>query len=126
MFYRILADVVAGIHILFIIFVLFGGVLVMRWPRLAWVQIPAALWGVAIEMGGWICPLTYLENNFRHKGLLAGYGKSFIDHYILPLIYPALLFSGAFPSWGYTAIGIIVLATNFSVYWLVWRRYRSS
>ena len=124
MLYRILADVVAGAHVLFVLFVLFGGLLVLRWPRLAWAHVPAVIWGAVIEIGGWICPLTYLENDLRHKGFEAGYDTSFVDQYILPLIYPALWFPGGFPDWGFTAIGISVLAINFGVYWLVWQRHR--
>ena len=86
---RLLADGIVVLHFLFIAFVVLGGVLALRWPRLAWVHLPAACWGAAIELSGWICPLTPLENRFRQAAGEAGYAGSFIDHYLLPSLYPA-------------------------------------
>lgn len=120
--YRFFADFTAIIHLLFIFFVLFGGFFVLRHPRLAWAHIPATLWGGSMEIGGWVCPLTYLENYFRHLCLQAGYGASFVDHYILPIIYPALWF-GDFPRGGFVVIGMVVLGLNMGVYWFVWKRH---
>ncbi len=125
MLYRVLADLVVGVHVAFVLFVLFGGLLLFKWPRLAWVHIPAALWGAGIEMGGWICPLTHLENAWRMKGFEAGYGSSFVDHYILPLIYPDLWFPGGFPPWGFMVIGLFVLLLNLIIYRMVWVRHHS-
>jgi hypothetical protein len=122
MMFRIAADLVAGIHFLFVLFVLFGGLLVLRWPKLAWFHLPAAIWGVVIELGGWICPLTHWENTLRNKGFEAGYPTSFVDHYILPLIYPDLWFPGGFPRWGFVAIGLFVLILNAIVYWVLWQK----
>ncbi|MBL8424926.1 MAG: DUF2784 domain-containing protein, partial [Candidatus Accumulibacter phosphatis] len=79
---RLLADGIVVLHCLFIAFVVLGGVLALRWPRLAWVHLPAACWGAAIELSGWICPLTPLENRFRQAAGEAGYAGSFIDHYL--------------------------------------------
>ena len=124
MIYRLLADVMVLLHFGFILFVLLGGFLVLRWPRLAWLHVPVFLWGAGIELIGWVCPLTHLENYFRTLGRQAGYATSFVEHYLLPLIYPALLFPGGFPRTGFTAIGVFVLAMNGFVYWLVWRRPR--
>ena len=97
MIWRILADLVVLLHVSFVLFVLFGAILVWRKPRLAYLHIPAFIWGGGIEIGGWICPLTYLENYLRRLGLQEGYATSFVDHYILPLIYPDLWFPGGFP-----------------------------
>src|SRR4026209_2900188 len=88
MLYRGLADAVVMIHLLFAAFVVLGGFLAWRWPRVTWVHFPAAVWGVAIEFGGWICPLTPLENALRARAGLAGYSGGFVEHYLLPALYP--------------------------------------
>ncbi len=124
MLYRALADAAVGLHLAFILFVLLGGLFVFRWPRVAWAHIPVFLWGASIEFGGWICPLTYLENHFRLKGAAEGYGASFVEHYLVPLIYPDLLFPGGFPRSGFIAIGVFVLALNGAIYWRAWMRHR--
>ena len=85
----LLADLVVILHLSFVLFVVFGGLLVLRWPRLAWVHLPAAAWGVAIEFTGGICPLTPLENWLREKAGEIGYADGFTEHYILPVLYPA-------------------------------------
>jgi hypothetical protein len=120
MTYGLLADITVVAHLSFVLFVILGGLAVLRWQRLAWVHIPVFLYGAAIEFGGWICPLTHWENDLRRLGAEAGYHGSFVEHYILPLIYPDLLFSGGFPAWGFTAIGVLVLAVNGVVYWRLW------
>ncbi len=126
MLYRALADAVVTVHFGFILFVVLGGLLVLRWPRLAWLHVPAFVWGAAIEFGGWICPLTYLENDFRARGAAEGYDTSFVEHYIVPLIYPDLLFPGGFPRAGFVAIGVFVVAVNAAIYWRLWRKLRGS
>lgn len=125
MAYRVLADLTVAVHFLFILFVVFGGFLALRWPRLAWAHVPAFLWGGAISLFGWVCPLTYLENHLRAKGAEAGHSSSFIEAYLVPLIYPEQLF-GSFPDYGFTAIGVFVLLLNAVVYWRFSQRvYRS-
>ena len=84
----IAADGVALLHFAFILFVVLGGFLVLRFRKLAWLHVPAAVWGAAIEFTGWICPLTPLENALRRAGGSAGYADGFIGHYLLPIIYP--------------------------------------
>lgn len=118
--YRILADVVLAVHLLFIVFVALGGFLALRWPRIAVVHLPAALWGVAIELGGWICPLTPLENSLRRLGGEAGYSGGFIERYLLPLIYPSELTREI-----QVGLGLLVVALNVVAYGLVLRRRRS-
>ena len=86
--YRFLADATVLLHCGFVIFVVAGGLLVILRPKVAWVHIPAVIWGILIEFAGWICPLTYLENWFRHKGGQADYPGGFIDRYLLPFLYP--------------------------------------
>lgn len=119
MFYRVLADGVLLLHLSFIAFVVGGGLLVYRWPRLAWLHLPAALWGALIEFVGWICPLTPLENALRRQAGGSGYGGGFIEHYLLPLIYP-----GALTREIQIGLGLAVVAINAAVYGLLLRRRR--
>ena len=119
MSYGLLADLVVIIHTAFVAFVVLGGVLVLRWPKLAWVHIPAAVWGVLIEFAGWICPLTPLENWFRARGGEAGYAGGFVDHYIIPVLYPeSLTRSTQF------MLGTFVLLLNLAVYGTLAARMR--
>ena len=115
---RLAADAVLFAHFLFVVFVVAGGLLVLRWPRLAWLHLPAAAWGVLIEFAGWLCPLTTLENRLRTAAGDAGYGGGFVEHYLLPVVYPAgLTRTDQF------VLGGILLAVNGAIYgWLLWRR----
>ena len=88
MTYHLLADLVVVAHVAFVAFVVVGGYLALRWRRLAWLHVPAALWGALIELTGWICPLTPLENALRRLAGEAGYRGGFIEHYVLPVLYP--------------------------------------
>ena len=88
MFYRLLADFVVLFHFVFILFVLSGGLLVLRWRRLAWVHAPSSAWGISTELFGWWCPLTPLENWLRENSGRSGYDTGFIEHYIMPIVYP--------------------------------------
>ncbi|WP_434735600.1 DUF2784 domain-containing protein [Candidatus Accumulibacter propinquus] len=120
MTHRVLADGIVVLHLLFIGFVVVGGVFVLRWPGLALVHLPAACWGAAIELSGGICPLTPLENQFRQDAGAAGYPGSFIEHYLLPIIYPAGLTRDI--QYGLAAVVIVV---NVAVYGhLLHRRWR--
>jgi hypothetical protein len=86
---RLLANLVVLLHLAFIVFVVAGGFLAYRWPRAAWIHLPAAAWGALIELRGWICPLTPLENHLRHLAGEAGYTGGFIEHYVIPVVYPS-------------------------------------
>ena len=119
MIYRALADLVLVVHLLFVLFVVLGGLLVLRWPAVAWVHIPAAVWGVLIEYTGWICPLTPLENSLRVRGGGAGYSGGFIQHYIQPLLYPAGLTRGT-----QIVLGSLVLLLNLSAYGILLTRMK--
>lgn len=88
MIWRVLADLTVAIHAAFIGFVVLGGFLVWRWRRVAWVHLPAAAWGALIEFAGWTCPLTPLENRFRRLAGDEGYSGGFIEHYLIPIMYP--------------------------------------
>ena len=89
MIYRIAADFVLVTHFAFIVLVVAGGLVVFRYAWFAWIHIPAASWGAFVELTGRICPLTTLENVLRIRAGQEGYFDSFIDHYIVPVIYPA-------------------------------------
>jgi Protein of Unknown function (DUF2784) len=117
--YRALADLILVVHLTFVLFVVLGGLLVLSWPRLAWLHIPAAVWGVLIEYTGWICPLTPLEISFRVRGGEAGYRGGFIEHYIQPLLYPAGLTRST-----QVVLGSLVLILNLAAYGVVVSRMR--
>jgi hypothetical protein len=120
MLYRVLADAVVLLHAVFALFVVLGGLAVLRWPRVAWAHLPAAAWGVAIEYGGWICPLTVLENALRTRAGEAGYPGGFVDHYVMPVLYPA----GLTPP-RQMALGTVALLVNVVLYSIiVWRLRR--
>jgi hypothetical protein len=120
MVWGLLADAVLLVHLGFVVFVVLGGLLVLQWRGVAWAHLPAAVWGVGIELSGAICPLTPLENWLRERGGVAGYEGGFIDHYLLPVLYPAGLTRPA--QWG---LAVVVLAVNAAVYVAVWRRHRA-
>ncbi|MGF1546668.1 MAG: DUF2784 domain-containing protein [Thiotrichales bacterium] len=118
MLYRLLADGVLVLHLAFIVFAVLGALAVLRWPRLIWLHLPAVAWGAWIEFSGGICPLTPLENHFRNLAGLAGYDGGFIEHYLLPLIYPHELTRAM--QWLFGAIVLTVNAALYGVWW--WRR----
>lgn len=115
----VLADAVLALHFAFILLVIFGALLVWRWPRLVWLHLPALLWGAGIELAGGICPLTPLENELRALAGQAGYRGGFIEHYLLPLIYPEALTRGV-----QVGLGLGVLVFNAVLYAALWRAGR--
>jgi hypothetical protein len=114
-----LADAVLLVHLLFIVFAVAGGLLALRWRWMPWLHLPALAWGATVEFTGWICPLTPLENALRRAGGAAGYTESFVEHYLLPLIYPAALTREL-----QLVLGGALLLINAVVYALVWQRRR--
>lgn len=117
MTYRLLADFTLILHAAFVAFVMLGALLVLRWPRIAWIHLPAVLWGAGIELLGGICPLTPLENHFRRLAGGQGYASGFIEHYVIPVLYPDAL-TRRFQ----VVLGILVLVTNAVIYgWVLWR-----
>ena len=118
--YGLAADAVVAVHFLFVLFVGAGGLLVIRWPNLAWLHLPCAIWGAAISFGGWICPLTPLEVRFRLLAGQGGYTGGFIEHYIVPILYPAALTREM-----QFAIGAGVILVNAAAYAIVLRRRRA-
>jgi hypothetical protein len=118
--YGILAGVIIVAHFLFIAFVATGGLFVLRWPRLAWVHLPAVVWGVVVELTGWICPLTPLENYLRRLGGSSSYSGDFIEQYLIPVIYPANLTAAT-----QYILGGLVIVVNLILYFLVIRKQRA-
>lgn len=119
MFYRLYADLILIIHLAFIIFVMLGGFLVLRRPRLKWLHLPAVVWGALSEFLGVFCPLTPLETMLRKLGGGTGYEGDFIEHYITALIYPSGLTRGI-----QIALGFGALLLNMAIYgyWLLRKR----
>jgi hypothetical protein len=113
------ADVLVVIHATFVLFVVTGGVLVWRWPRVAWLHVPAAIWGAAVELFGWICPLTPLENELRARAGAQGYTGGFVEHYLMPVLYPEGLTRNA-----QVMMGAFVVVLNVGVYAALVVRHR--
>ena len=118
--YNLLADAVVLVHLAFVIFVTLGGLLVWKWHRLAWVHLPAVVWGVGIEWSGAICPLTPLENWFLARSGQQMYEGDFIQHYVLPVLYPSELTRDV-----QSGLGALALVINVVVYWYVWKKMRT-
>ena len=118
MFFRLAADGVLLLHLAFILFALLGAAMAVRWRWLPLVHLPAAAWGVFVELTGRICPLTYLENFLRIKAGQSGYTGSFIEHYLLNIIYPSGLTREI-----QFALAATVVVVNIAIYgWLISRR----
>ena len=119
--YAMLADLTILLHATFILFVVFGGLLVFWRRGFAWFHVPCAVWGILIEFQSWVCPLTYLENDLRAAASTSGYDGGFIDHYLMPLVYPSGLTSDM-----QILLGLVVLFINVMIYALVWRKGKHS
>lgn len=119
--YRALADLVLVVHLAFVLFVVLGGLLALRWPRVAWVHVPVALYGALIEFAGFVCPLTPLENSLRRRGGEAGYEGGFIEHYVTATLYPTGLTREV-----QLGLGVAVLAINGAIYAVWLRRWRGA
>ena len=119
MLYRVLADAVVLFHLVFVAFAVAGGLLAFRRPRIVLLHLPALGWAAFVEFTGRICPLTPLENHLRAASGAAGYQGGFIEHYLLPVLYPA----GLTREWQWT-LGAGLVAFNVVVYLLLWQRAR--
>ena len=114
MIYRVAADAVLLLHLGFILFVVFGGWLVLRKPKLMWFHLPAAAWGAYVEFSGRVCPLTPLENQLRIASGSAGYSGGFIERYLIPVVYPSGL-----DRWLQAVLGLAVILVNGMFYSLL-------
>jgi len=115
----ILADFLVLLHLLFVVFVVAGGFLLLRWPWIGWLQLPASVWGATIEFSSGICPLTPLENHLRALGGEAGYSVSFVERYLMPILYPANL---TVPI--QIVLGGLVVVVNLAAYALAYRAWK--
>jgi hypothetical protein len=111
MAYWLLAELITVLHLAFVAYVLLGGFLVLRWRRSIWIHGPAVLWGAVVEWAGWVCPLTPLENWLRLKGGVRGYEGGFVEHYVVPVLYP-----GALTPAIQVMLGGLVIVVNLLVY----------
>ncbi|MGA9523027.1 MAG: DUF2784 domain-containing protein [Myxococcaceae bacterium] len=118
---NVLADLVVVIHLAFVAFIMLGGLLVFRWRWVAWLHLPTAIWGTAIEFAGWICPLTPLENWLRAQSGGTPYERGFVEHYLLPVLYPSGL-----SRTDQFVLGALVLGINLTIYAIVLGRLRCS
>lgn len=119
--YRLAADAVALVHLAFVVFVLLGALLALKWRWIPWVHLPTTAWGLFNELSGRACPLTGIENDLRVQAGEPGYARGFIEHYLLNAIYP----SGV-PSEVQTILSVVVFTTITSIYvWLHLRHWRS-
>lgn len=121
MIWSLLADILVILHFAFTTFVVLGGFLSWRWPRLAVVHLPALAWGCWVEVSHSICPLTPLENHFRHLGGEAGYSEGFLAHYLLRVLYPVGLTGHI--QW---TLAAALIAVNVIAYWGFVGRWRSA
>jgi hypothetical protein len=113
------ADAVLLVHAVFIAFALLGSLLLLKWPKLIWIHLPAVAWGAYIEISGHICPLTHYENKYRALAGESTYGEGFVTHYLGPIIYPPSFTRG----WAFFALGVL-LTVNLIGYSLYWRKRR--
>lgn len=121
MTYRIAADLVLMTHFAFVVLVVAGGLVVYRYAWFAWIHIPAAAWGAFVELTGRICPLTTLENFLRVRAGQEGYANSFVEHYILPVIYPAGLTRHV-----QLVLAGLVIAINVTIYAMILLRKKTA
>ena len=121
MLYSILADILLVIHLIFILFVMLGGLLLLKRLWIGYLHLPAAAWATLLELYGWICPLTPLEQHYRRLAGETGYSGGFVEHYLLPLIYPAGLTREL-----QTILALCVITVNLVIYTMVVVNYRRS
>jgi hypothetical protein len=119
MHYSIAADALVIAHLAFIVFVMLGGLLLLKWRWLIYLHLPAVVWGTLVELQGWLCPLTPLEQHLRTLAGETGYSGGFVQHYLLPVIYPAGLTREV-----QAVLAISVISTNLVIYTVIYVKYR--
>jgi hypothetical protein len=119
MLYSFAADVLLVLHLVFIVFVMLGGLLLLKWRWLIYLHLPAVAWGILVELLGWLCPLTPLEQHFRMLAGETGYSGGFVQHYLLPIIYPAGLTREV-----QILLAIGVISINLVIYTVIYVKYR--
>src|SRR5262245_53669215 len=118
--YQLLADLIVLVHVAFVAFAVLGGLLALRWHRFVWIHLATVTWAAAVELFGWVCPLTPVENWLRRRGGQTSYPSDFIAHYILPLLYPEGLTREV-----QIALGVFVVLINLWIYSWILRRTRT-
>ena len=121
MWYVVLADAIALVHVLFVLFVMFGSLFVLRWARAAWLHGPSLAWGLIVEFSGVTCPLTPLESRLRALGGESGYSEDFVSHWLMAVLYPESLTRGL-----QIAMGASLLLLNIGIYVWIGMRSRNS
>ena len=116
---RLAADLTLVLHLAFIAFALLGALLALRWRWVPWFQLPAAAWGIYVEVSGRLCPLTDIENHFRRLAGQGGYSGGFVERYLLPILYPA----GLTRDVQFILAGIVIVA-NAAIYGFIFLRRR--
>ncbi len=117
----ILADFVVILHLLFIVFALFGALLSLKWKKAAYIHVPAAIWATMVEVANLPCPLTPIEKWLIEREGLSAYRGSFVEHYILSILYPGQL--DALMRW---MLGVAVLLSNVGIYvWILRRKSKN-
>ena len=117
--YELFANLTLILHLIFILFVIFGGLLFFIFSKIIYIHIPALLWGIYIELTNSVCPLTFLENWFLHKGELTTYSNDFIKNYLFPIIYP-----GGLNNEIQIYIGLSLIVFNILIYRLIYKNFK--
>ena len=117
--YELFANLTLILHLIFILFVIFGGLLFFIFSKIIYIHIPALLWGIYIELTNSVCPLTFLENWFLHKGELTTYSNDFIKNYLFPIIYP-----GGLNNEIQIYIGLSLMVFNILIYGLIYKNFK--
>ena len=119
--YSLLADIVMLLHFSFIVLVIFGGLLVLRWQQFALVHLPAVLWALFLELRpGTLCPLTPLEQTLRQRAGESSYAGGFVEHYLGPVIYPDMTIQDQY------LLGVALFLFTLVIYWAVYKKWRAS
>ena len=118
--YELFAKLTLIIHLIFILFVIFGGLLFFISSKIIYIHFPALLWGIYIELTNSVCPLTFLENWFLNKGELTTYSNDFINNYLFPIIYPVGLNNEI-----QIYLGLSLIVINILIYGLIYKNFKS-
>ena len=117
--YEFFANLTLIVHLIFILFVIFGGLFFFIFSKIIYIHLPALLWGIYIELTNSVCPLTYLENWFLNKAELATYSNGFINNYLYPIIYPEGLTNNI-----QIYLGITLIVINILIYGFIFKNFK--
>ena len=117
--YEFFANLTLIAHLIFILFVVIGGLIFFIFPKIIYMHLPALSWGIYIELTNSVCPLTYLENWFLYKGEFTPYSNNFINNYLIPIIYPEGLTNEI-----QIYLGISLIVINILIYGLIYKNFK--